>query len=172
METKTLLYIIPIFIALILKVIVAIFVCWFFKKRNKTKDRYKVEPLLPKIIVEENVEKSPPENTYVLSKPKNQNYSTVQLTPRPVQGQVVPFNLRKSRSTEVLSKPKIVDRQISVSMIDKKEVNPDYDNLTLFSSRIKNNLGINGSQSDKKIHEFPEYCNLSVVKYNPEQKIY
>lgn len=160
METKTLLYKIPIFIALILKVIVAIFICWFFKKRNKTKDRYKVEPLLHKIIVEENVVESPPENTYVLSKPKNHNYSTVQLTPRPVQ---------KSRSIEVLSKPQLADRQISESKFDKKELNPDYDSLTLFSSRIKNNLGINGSQSNKKIPQYPEYCNLSVVKYNQKQ---
>lgn len=138
MSTKNLIFLLPIFVAFILKVIISTFV-WFRIVRKQKKEHPVGESSAPKVTINENTDPHS-ENTDIASADKNDDYGIVPIIPRPAP-------LSKSRSFEGFAIPIAVERQISESKVVAP--NPDYGSLTDYSSKINN-----------------DYCNLPVIKHN------
>lgn len=155
--------VLPIALALIVKVVLVICVWnWF-----KTRKIQKIETVVPQIIVEGKNNEDP--SVKSLSKPRiTPIYDIPLLTPRPVR--LTSFDLRKTRSSESFVKLKMADRPISETKSESMGMNPDYDKLSLFASRFEKAVGAEESLTSKEVFVGPDYLNLSYFKYLKEQK--
>lgn len=64
----------------------------------------------------------------------------------------------------------MADRPTSESKSESMGINPDYDKLSLFASRVEKTVGAEESLIRKEVLVGPDYLNLSNFRYLKEQK--